>query len=416
MQPRQADGKRRSRWLVVRNSYRELADTTLRSFWDWFPQESLGEWRAGEMIQHVSTADVEAEILFRSLDRPDSVRKLLSLEISGAYVNEARELPLSIIQMIEGRIGRYPAIRDGGDGRRMVLMDTNPPDTAHWWPEMFERARPEGWEQFAQPGGLSAQAENIGNLPPGYYQDLQAGKAEEWKRVYIEGQYGYLAEGKPVFPEFSASVHSVEAIEWDGSPVLVGLDFGLTPAAAICQRRADGGIEQIAELCTSDTGAVRFAGQLAGLLGRRFSGKCAGIWGDPAGDQRAGTDESTVFQVLRANGINALPAPTQDPMIRREAVAGLMLRLTMSGLPAYRVSIRDCPVTVKGLAGWYRYDKVAASGLDARFHDKPEKNAYSHVCEALEYLCVGIGEGHNVVQMKNKSRRDFQPRQRVAVI
>jgi len=228
-QPPMVDGVRRARWLVTRNSYRELADTTLKSFWDWFPQDQLGEFYQGDMTQLIRAPGLEAEILFRSLDRPDSVRKLLSLELSGAYVNEARELPLSIVQMIEGRIGRYPARRLGGDGRRMLIMDTNPPDVAHWWPEMFERVRPEGWEQFVQPSGLAPDAENLDNLPPNYYTDLMAGKSEEWIRVYVKGDYGYLVDGKPVFPEFQPSVHAAAEIDWDGSPVVVGLDFGLTP-------------------------------------------------------------------------------------------------------------------------------------------------------------------------------------------
>jgi hypothetical protein len=195
------------------------------------------------------------------------------------------------------------------------------------------------------------------------------------------------------------------------------LDFGLTPAAAICQKRAGGGVEQIGELVTRDTGAARFGRELASILAGKYQGRVGGIWGDPAGDQRAGTDESTVFQVLRAQGVHALPAPSQDPMVRREAVAGLMMRLGMGGYPAYRVSVRDCPVTVKGLSGWYRYQRVMAGGIEARFRDVPEKNMYSHVCEALEYLCVGLGEGANVIRLKPSARAAVTSlRRRVAVI
>ena len=31
-------GHRKSRWLVARNTYRELLDTTMQTFFDWFPQ------------------------------------------------------------------------------------------------------------------------------------------------------------------------------------------------------------------------------------------------------------------------------------------------------------------------------------------------------------------------------------------
>jgi hypothetical protein len=421
-QPPMHDGIRRARWLVVRNSYRELADTTIRSFWDWFPPDALGEWRAQDMIQKITGPDIDAEIIFRSLDRPDSIRKLLSLEISGAYVNEARELPLEVIQMIEGRLGRYPAIRSGGSGSKMLLMDTNPPDASHWWPEMFEREQPEGWEQFIQPSGLADNAENIANLPPNYYRDLIAGKSAEWVTVYVHGRYGFLASGKPVFPEFQTHIHARPAIEWNGQPVYVGLDFGLTPAAAIMQLPAGGGMQQIGEVTTTDTGAVRFAGELKRYLAEKFGGKVAKVWGDPAGDQRAQTDEISVFQVLRANGVPAIPAPPHDAMIRREALAGMMTRLTMTGDPAYTVSLRDCPVTVKGMSGFYCFRRVLVGGLEPRFQDQPEKNKYSHVCEAAEYVALGLGEGSQVITQSEGQanatgyRRRLATARRLAVI
>lgn len=420
-EPPMRDGVRRSRWLCVRNSYRELADTTLKTFWDWFPPEALGEWRSSDMLQEIRGDDLEAEILFRSLDKPDSIRKLLSLELRGAFVNEARELPLEVIQMIDSRLGRYPPPREGGAGLRTLLLDTNPPDASHWWPEVFERERVQGWEQFVQPGGLEPNAENIENLPARYYEDLIPGKSAEWVNVYVHGKYGYLAAGKPVFPEFQASVHARPRIEWNGTPVYVGLDFGLTPAAAILQRAPAGGYQVIGEIVTTDTGAARFAGELSRYLAERFERRVANIWGDPAGDIRAQTDEMTVFQVLRARGVPAIPAPSQDPLIRREALAGLMLRLGMGGEPAFLVSAEACPVLLKGLSGFYRYERVNVGGLEARYHDAPAKDRYSHVCEALEYACVGLGEGSSVLRpsdsVREASRRARDAgRRRLAVI
>lgn len=398
------DGVRRSRWAIVRNSYRELSDTTKRSFYDWFPAEALGESSASENVQYIQRDGLEAEILFRSLDRPEDIRKLLSLELTGAYVNEAREMPLSVIQMLEGRIGRYPSARAGGPSWFGIIMDTNPPDAGHWWPEVFERERVAGWEQFVQPSGLSPEAENLENLPRGYYQNMIPGKTEEWINIYVHGRYGYLAEGKAVYPEFVASAHVSDKVKWNEGPVVVGLDFGLTPAAAIAQQPAGGGLEVLEEVVTVDTGAARFGEHLAGILRTRYGGKVGGIWGDPAGDIRAGTDEVTVYQVLAAKGVAAVPAPSQDPLLRREAVGGLMRRLSMSGRPALAIHPR-CAVLVKGLAGFYHYRRLLVGGLEPRWQDKPDKNRYSHICEALEYLALGIGEGVEVLKAPQGKRR-----------
>ena len=37
--PKYPFGVRKSRWVVVRNTYRELIDTTIQTFFDWYPEE-----------------------------------------------------------------------------------------------------------------------------------------------------------------------------------------------------------------------------------------------------------------------------------------------------------------------------------------------------------------------------------------
>lgn len=112
------EGVRRSRWAVIRNTYRELVDTTIKTFEDWFPRE-LGHFRQMDMQWTMKRrlADgtkVELEVLYRALDRPDDIKKLLSLELTGAWINEAREVPKPVLDMLQGRVGRYPSKREGG--------------------------------------------------------------------------------------------------------------------------------------------------------------------------------------------------------------------------------------------------------------------------------------------------------------
>ena len=35
---------------------------------------------------------------------------------------------------------------------------------------------------------------------------------------------------------------------------------------------------------------------------------------------------------------------------------------------------------------------------EERYHDKPDKNLYSHICEACEYALVGEGEGDKLIE------------------
>jgi len=391
-----SDGVRRSRWVIVRNTYRELADTTVKTWLDWFSH--IGNFISQDMTHRVKFADVEAEILFRALDRPQDTKKLLSLELTGAWVNEAREVPRAIIDMLQGRVGRFPSKREGGPTWFGVIMDTNPPDSDHWWYRIFEEMQPKGFKLFKQPSGRAIAAENVENLPSGYYERLAAGKDSEWSKVYVDGEYGFISEGRPVFPEFKDHMHvsqqNLDAI--DGRTIVVGIDFGLTPAAVFGQRDVKGRWRFIHELVTEDTGAVRFAEMLKNEFAR-FPNCDFEVWGDPAGDQRAQTDERTPFQILRKAEINARPAPSNDFTLRREAVAQPLSRL-VDGDPGLLISPK-CSMLRKAMGGGYCYKRVQVSG-DDRFHDKPDKNMYSHVADAAQYLMLGAGEGRALFRRK----------------
>lgn len=389
------DGRRRARWAVVRNTYPELRTTTMKTWFHWFPA-ALGHVMAeGPPSHHIRTRDLDLEVLFLALDRPEDVRKLLSLELTGAWINEARELPKGVLDGLTGRVGRYPSARDGGAGWFGIIMDTNPPDTDHWWYHLAEEARPDDFAFFAQPPGDGPQAENLANLPDGYYSRAALGKDEAWVRIYVRGDYGFVADGRPVYPEWRDTLHVAPASAIPGVGLHVGLDFGLTPAAVIGQRTALGQWRWLAEVVGEDLGARRFAELLGQELRGRFGNHAAELWGDPAGAQRAQTDERTVFDILRAAGLPARPAPGNDFTLRREAVAAALSRL-VDGQPGLLVD-PQCRVLRKGMAGAYRYRRVALAG-EARYTDAPDKNRFSHVCEAAQYLMLGAGEGRALVR------------------
>jgi len=144
------------------------------------------------------------------LDKPDDIKKLLSLEVTGGWLNEAREIPKAVMDMLIGRLGRYPSKREGGASWYGLIMDTNPPDSDHWWYTLFEENDiPHNFALFKQPSGMSDEAENRENLPGPYYENMIAGKTQEWINVYVHGNYGFITTGKPVYPEYQDDVHFV---------------------------------------------------------------------------------------------------------------------------------------------------------------------------------------------------------------
>jgi hypothetical protein len=395
------DGKRRTRFAVIRNSYRELADTTVKTVQQWLPDD-LGVWRMVDNAFDLSFNDIECEILFRALDRPADAKKLLSLELTGAYINEAKEIPRAVFDLLQTRIGRYPAVKDGGCTWSGVWMDSNPPDTDDYLYKIFEEQRPEGFELYRQPGGRSPEAENVSNLPADYYARIARGKNPDWVKVYVDGEYGFVQDGRPIYPEYKDALHFDATVQpIPRSDITLGMDFGLTPAAVLCQRDADGQLQVFDELVSEDMGAVAFARELASKLKGEYYGRGVTGWGDPAGEQRAQTDERTPFDVVLAAGLPVSPAPTNDYTLRREAVAGMLLRLTMTGRPALVIGPK-CANLRKAMAGGYCYKRLQISG-DERFHDKPDKGRYSHVAEALQYAAVGLGEDRRAVDGSRSS-------------
>lgn len=402
-QPTPGTNVRESRWVVVRNTYRELMDTTIQTFFDWVP-EHTGTFLKQDLKFTFKQAlpdgtIVKAEFLFRALDKPDDIKKLLSLEVTGGWLNEAREIPKAIMDMLIGRLGRYPRKVDGlgGATRYCLIMDTNPPDSDHWYYKLFEEQKPEGYEIFYQPSGLSPEAENIKNLPDGYYQKMQAGKDQEWINVYVHGQYGFVQDGKPVWPEYKDDFHHTdkEIIVPKSLTIHVGIDFGLTPAAIFGFRTPTDQIIAFDELVAEDMDARTFGRLLKQKINSEYSGYNFRFTGDPAGDFRAQSDSSTPFMMLAAEKIPAAPAWTNDPVIRIGAAAAPMKRLDSAGNPGFLVGPK-CKVLRKALSGGYKYRRIKVAG-DERYHDVPDKNRYSHPADGFQYLMLSLGEGTSLI-------------------
>jgi hypothetical protein len=401
------DGIRRSRWVVVRNSYIQLRDTTIKTFHDWFPPKIFGEWRVTDHTYFLTKfPGVQIEILFRALDRPDQVSNLLSLEVTGAWFNEVREIPKTIVDAMDSRIGRYPSKRDVGEYWYGIIMDSNPCDQDAWLFNIFEKIRPDNWEVFKQPSGLSVHAENTKHLPVKYYQNLAKGKDEMYTRIYIHGQYGYLVSGKPVFLSFRDNIHVAPHVlePMKGIDVLIGMDFGLQPAVTIGQITPFGQLRILDELVSDGMGIRQFCqNQLIPLLRQKYFGMNVMGFGDPSGISRAPTDESTCFDILHSTEIglsNITEAPTNAIMPRVGAVE-FFLNKMYAGEPGFVLS-PNCHFIRKAMNGAYHYDKDPKGSGD-EYKPMPVKNFASHVADSLEYLCLYVVEKESY----DKQRKSF---------
>lgn len=428
------EGVRRTRWAAVRNTYPELKSTTIKTWMEW----SAADVKQDSPISSLFTRTlsdgtrVEMEVLFMSLDRPDDVKKLKSLDLTGVWLNEASELAKAVLDMATGRVGRYPSKAQGGSTWSGVIMDTNSPDDDHWYYELAERPSPEElaqradlvrqlvdlglmrpgqllYEWFAQPGALikvgdryepNPVAENVGNhmLGYGYWLRQIAGKTDEWIKVFVLGQYGSVHNGKPVYPEWNDTLHVKAIRPLQGVTLDIGMDFGLTPAAIIVQRDARGRLLVLDELCGEDMAIRQFLQdvlipQLTSVYPewwekRKAKEPMIRVFGDPAGNQKAQTDERSCFDEVRAAGLSVRAAKTNAYLPRRGAVAWFLSKLS-GGQPTLLLD-PCCAVLRKGFNGGYKYRRIQVTG-EERYTDEPMKNAYSHPHDALQYVALEHG-------------------------
>jgi len=406
-EPDPTTGKRVTRAAVVRETARQLEDTTIKTFLDWFPPGVCGRYMRTKKTYFFEVGDIQCEIMFRALDDADDVANLNSLELTFAFFNECRDIHPDIVDAMSKRVGRFPSKKNGiGPTWHGIWADTNPPTMDTWWYYQMEHIDPKdgvspfdnGWEVFKQPSGRSPLAENIENLPDGYY-DTQ-GRSEEYIRVFIDGEYGLSSAGTPVYKYFRPDYHMAKAqlrhLSGGVRPLIIGMDLGLTPAAVFGQLDAQGRALILDEAVSFEMGAKRFIRTIVKpKLQERYADCPVLFVVDPAGVQRAQTDERSVVDIIKAEGFRVIPAKTNRISARINAVDDFLMR-HVDGKSALLVD-PGCIRLKAAMMGGYHYKKKG---------DGIEKNDHSHVAEALQYLMLHIaGEAYGDTRT---ARRDVK--------
>lgn len=396
------DGIRYTRTVVVRNTYTELKDTTIKSFTNWFGDTLKMNW--GNLTALYHHGDIHAEILFRSLDKPEDMKKLLSLEITYAYLNELRELPSEALTNVTSRLGRYPSLTNGtGATKPCCWADSNACDNEHWMYQKFLVNRPYNHSFYLQPpailedGTVNPEAENLDNLPYEYYRGFIAGKPQDWVDVMIRCKFIPLSHGKPVYPEYNDRIHCIDeskiAPPNKDRPLLIGGDNGRTSGIVIAQQDQFGRVVVFDEIVTNDIGSAEFGEIVANHLRTNYDGFKHEIFLDPASNSRTQLDDRTQVMVWRNCGLTVRTASTNKPSVVIEAVKK-KLNTIIQGFPSLVISSK-CSHLRKALNGSYQYKRINVSG--EKYAEVPDKNSYSHIADALAYLIDGTGATRELV-------------------
>lgn len=388
----------------------------------------IADWRVSDSTIYIKAGDVRSELILIPLEDLEDQRRLLSMQLTSAFISEAIEINLDLIPAIAGRCGRYPSAAQGGCSHFGIIADTNMPSEGSAW-HKFMVEPPTDWEVFIQPGGLEEFAENLNwltqtaetlKLPIDhperiaqgrkYYERLSRANSPDWIKRYVHAMFGDDPSGTAVFREsFKSAIHCVDSLEPVAAmPLLVGQDFGRDPCSLICQLDHRGTLLILEEVIAEDTGlelhierAVRPV-----LMGERYMGRPVAMLGDPAGTAKSSISEETSFDALKRMGFSCFPAPTNDVDPRLRAVEAWLMK--QGGVLIDR---NKCPTLVRALSGGYRYAKTRA-GVRKPLPSK--SHPYSDIVDALQYVCLVTHGRMNELVARHLMKRNVAPRKRVA--
>ena len=195
------------------------------------------------------------------------------------------------------------------------------------------------------------------------------------------------------------------------------IDFGRQPAALIGQcLRSDWFVQREFWIGRDVSACDEFPRRpLKAYLARQYyPGFTFNFWvSDPDGPayRGRGAGQDAVRRLFRLeHGIDRAAGaesaePAHHPMGSRQRRADApVAERWRSADRAMLVDGTKCPTFITGMSGGYYMRRIRVSG--ERYADEPEKNQYSHICEAGENMLLGGGEGREVTM---GGRADARP-------
>ena len=464
------DGVVHVRWAAIRDTYREMAKTALASWLEAFPKG--GPYTASDKdafsggqdrpVKHVLEFDVlrnwyvakgawgkrqtkvRLEMEFGAIGEQNLDSFFKGYEISGGWLNECDLVHEDAAGKAYGRTRPYPPradimewegerlgwITDPDSGvetinvPRVVCGDYNPPDESNW---TYKRhiEEPEKWPGynfFQQPSGLSPQAENrIGKTRHQYEEEERqfGGPDAPEARRNVHGMYAPKASGTVIFSRFNILKNRADQPLpiVPELPFYIGMDAGGRPAAGIGQFMPNGQFRAQREVVSDPsmvTGPGRFAENIMEVLLRDYRGmRCGGAWADPSswyGADKVRGELAWVETVTLALQIPINPTASNDLGSRFESVDWYLADID-ANTPRLLID-PVCKYTIRGFVSQYQLTKHSTLGKTDSL--EVEKNEYSHVMEAWQYLLFGyrgptavkksaaqLGRPANVVPMRS---------------
>jgi hypothetical protein len=435
---------RRARVGVLRESYPNLEKNTLPS-WFRIHAETDGKfsWKApySHRLRLILRQDADGravdvcdfEVEFRAIGDQSVEEACRGWEINAVLVDEADLQPAALLAFLSGRVGRFSELDPRLVVDPTIILSLNAPYIDNWiYPLAYENEFEHLIDQelidvldgrklvevFLQPGGRSPGAENLHNLPNGYYK-IQAALNKhrpDYVARMLDNKPVPMQHGQPVNPQFDFERH-VRRLEFDPSRLLlIGFDQGLTAAAVACQRTREAQLrtlrEAVAFLEPGKTlrkiGPSAFGQMVRAMLADHFFDihpERIRIVGDPAAWRARDNEDSErdwIRAFQKALGHRVHKAKTNKQTLRHEGVWR-----AMAEYDGYAVD-PSCKHLIRGHLGGYRYQDADMRDGETRGHLRVADTIFTHVADAEQYAAI---EGDHIISdIRGVARRTREVR------
>lgn len=435
--------RRKARVGVIRETYPNIEKNTLPSWFRIHPEtDGHFTWKApfthkltlilgqDEYGQPNDVCDFEIE--FRAIGDRSVEEACRGWEVVAVMIDEADLQPPDLLAFLSGRVGRSSDLDPALVVDQQIILSLNAPYMDNWiyglaiernLGEMLDPSLLEAlgdrplMEVFIQPGGRSPGAENLHNLPKGYYA-IQAALNKhrpDYVARMIDNKFVPMQHGQPVNPQFDYARH-VRPLEFDPRRMLVvGFDQGLFASAVAGQRTVEGHLRSLREAVSfleagktlRKIGPTAFGQMVRAMMAEHFPDvepERVRFIGDPAAwraKDNEDHDRDWVRAFEKALGHPARKAKTNKLSLRHEAVWK-----AHAEHDGYAVD-PACKHLIRGHLGGYRYRdaEMGANKSETRGHLEVADTIYTHVCDAEQYLAV---EGDHVISdIRGRPRSGF---------
>lgn len=390
-------------WLFIRDTFENLKRTTMQEFFRWFPDGVFGSYHAQDKCYTWDTArtGLKGRVYFLGADDEKAATKIASMPLAAAAIDEpspaagdSSGVPEMVFDTIVGQL-RQPGMK-----WYALKLAQNNPDESHWTHRRFvSPGMPpaKAAARFAAAGvtllpeqqaGFKAwqtkDPENLDNLPPGYYENLESmwGHRPDLVKRFVKGKYGFQQIGKGVTPEWNDDLHlAVNLRPVKNVPLWLLWDGGLNPTCVITQLTPLGYWLILESHVGDGIGMYQLIrDKIKPIIASRYEGHELMHTGDPNLRMKEQSDSTQAASkvIMKELGGRFVPGP-QEIDARVDPLRSVLSR-TMEGIGIVQVDkVRAKEVYHALRGGWHR------PTLRGGTFGPIKKNSHSHPGDAMGY-------------------------------